>query len=82
MEDLGGIISGIIFIAVAIPIYFFPAIIAWFRQHERLAAIFLLNALLGWTVVGWIATLLWALSGPGAAESSSAKTFKSDWPQS
>ncbi len=82
MEGLGGIILGIIFLVVAVPIYFFPAMIAWFRQHQSLAAVIMLNALLGWTVVGWIVILLWALSGPGEAESASEKTFKSNWPQS
>ncbi len=80
MEGLGGIFLGIIFLVVAAPIYFFPTMIAWFRQHESLATVIMFNALLGWTVVGWIAILLWALSGPGKAESASDKTFKSNWP--
>ncbi|MCZ6556378.1 MAG: superinfection immunity protein [SAR324 cluster bacterium] len=82
MEGLGGVFLGIIFLVGAALIYFVPAMIAWFRQHQSFAAVLMLNALLGWTVVGWIAILLWALSGPGAAESPSEKTFKSNWPQS
>ena len=82
MEGLGGIILGIISLVVAVPIYFFPALTAWYRQHQRVEAVFLVNGLVAWTVVGWIVTLLWALSGPGKAESASEKTFKSNWPES
>ena len=38
--------------------YFLPAIAAHGRQHS--GAIFLLNLLLGWTLVGWVAALVWA----------------------
>jgi hypothetical protein len=81
MEGLERIIVGIIFFVVAVPFYFFPAIIAWYRKHERVEVVFLVNGLVAWTVVGWIVTLLWAFSGPGAAESPSEKTFKSNWPE-
>ena len=82
MEGLGGITLGIIFLVVAALVYFFPAMIAWYRQIPSLAFVVMLNALLGWTGVGWIAILMWVFYGPGEAESSSAKTFKSNWPQS
>ncbi len=82
MEGLGGIILGIIFLVVAALIYFFPAMIAWIRQHPSLAFVFMLNALLGWTVVGWIAILIWVMYGPREAGSASTKIFKSNWPQS
>jgi len=39
-------------------LYFLPAIIG---RHKRDAAgIFLVNLLLGWTVIGWIIALIWA----------------------
>ena len=82
MGSFGGIILGAIFLAVAALIYFFPAMIAWIRQHPSLAFIFMLNALLGWTVVGWIAILMWVLSGPGEAVKPSTKMFINNWPQS
>ena len=41
-------------------LYFLPAIIG---RHKRDAAgIFLVNLLLGWTVIGWIVALIWASS--------------------
>ena len=33
--------------------YFVPTMIAYIRQHERRAAILLVDLFLGWTFVGW-----------------------------
>ena len=41
-------------------IYFVPAIVAFARGHHNKIAIALLNALLGWTAIGWIASLVWS----------------------
>lgn len=55
-------------------LYFLPTLIAAHRGHD-VAGILLLNLFLGWTVLGWLAMLVWALasrpryvvySGPGA----------------
>jgi hypothetical protein len=40
--------------------YFLPFIIAMARDHRQKLAIFVLNLLLGWTVLGWIGALVWA----------------------
>lgn len=42
-------------------VYFLPAIVASRYQHSRQPAILFLNILLGWTVVGWVVALWWAL---------------------
>lgn len=42
-------------------IYFIPAIIACIRHHRRKVAILVLNILAGWTVLGWVGALIWAL---------------------
>ena len=45
-------------LAFSVLLYFLPAIIG---RHKRDAAgIFLVNLLLGWTVIGWIIALIWA----------------------
>jgi hypothetical protein len=44
-------------------LYFAPAIIAGSRGHLSAPAIFALNLLLGWTALGWIAALVWSLTG-------------------
>ena len=40
--------------------YFLPTLIAFLRQHKNKLAIFLLNLLLGWTVLGWVVSLVWS----------------------
>ena len=43
-------------------IYLAPLIIAIVRDHHRLPWIGLLNFAAGWTVVGWIAALVWSVT--------------------
>lgn len=43
-------------------IHFLPTIIAALRRGRSLVGIFLLNLFLGWTVIGWIIALIWALT--------------------
>ena len=47
----------------ALFIYPLPSWIAVRRRHPRRGPIAALNFLTGWTVIGWIAALAWAL-GP------------------
>ena len=49
-----------IHLAVLSILYFLPTIIASNRGHY-VGGIFLLNFFLGWTGIGWIILLLWAL---------------------
>ncbi len=42
--------------------YLLPFLIADHRKHAKLPAIFGLNLVFGWTLIGWIAALIWALS--------------------
>lgn len=41
--------------------YFLPSLIAFLRNHKNKLAIFLLNLLLGWTVLGWVVSLVWSV---------------------
>jgi hypothetical protein len=43
-------------------IHFLPTIVAALRGSRHVVAIFLLNLFLGWTVIGWIAALIWAFT--------------------
>jgi hypothetical protein len=43
-------------------LYFLPTILA--HNKPSFVPIFLLNFFLGWTVVGWIGALMWALVEP------------------
>ena len=48
-------------IALIFALFFMPTFIAFLRQRKNKLAIFILNLLLGWTVLGWVATLVWSL---------------------
>jgi Superinfection immunity protein len=42
--------------------YFLPTIIAFNRNRHNKGAIFVLNLFLGWTVLGWVVSMVWAVS--------------------
>jgi MFS family permease len=45
---------------VAMLVYFAPSIVADRRGRRNVLLLALMNALLGWTIVGWLVTLYWA----------------------
>ncbi|HEY0264973.1 MAG TPA: superinfection immunity protein [Granulicella sp.] len=49
-----------IHLAIVTLLYFLPTILAAHRGH-RVTGILVLNVLVGWTCIGWIALLLWAV---------------------
>ena len=42
--------------------YFLPSVIGFATGKRNAGAIFVLNLFLGWTFVGWIVALVWALT--------------------
>ena len=44
-------------------LHFTPSVVALCRSHRDVLAILALNLFAGWTFVGWVATLVWSLSG-------------------
>ncbi len=54
-----------VMLAMAVALYFTPTIIAAARLHPNRVSIMLLNFFLGWTVLGWIASLIWSVSSGG-----------------
>lgn len=50
---------------VVAAIYGAPALLAAWRRHRRAERIALLNLVLGWTVFGWIALLVYAVQPRG-----------------
>lgn len=46
---------------LALALWMVPTLIAVLRKHPKRKAIFLLNLLLSWTIVGWLFALAWAL---------------------
>jgi Superinfection immunity protein len=49
------------FIGFGFVMYFLPSIIALARNKRDIAAILLLNFFLGWTMIGWVVALVWAV---------------------
>jgi hypothetical protein len=41
--------------------YFLPSIIALAKSKRDITAIVLLNFFLGWTMIGWVVALVWAV---------------------
>jgi len=41
--------------------YFLPTLIAFVREKRDKGPILLVNFLLGWSVIGWVVCLVWAL---------------------
>jgi|SRR5215813_7734185 len=62
MASAGGTDELVLLVPVAFGflVYFLPAIIAVVRCHHQGFAIVMLNWLTGWTVVGWVAALVWS----------------------
>jgi hypothetical protein len=43
-------------------LYFLPTILGAQRSHDNVTGLFLVNFFFGWTGIGWIAALIWALT--------------------
>ena len=56
------LLAGLVAIA-GIALYFLPTLIALKRRHGSTPAIFLVNVLVGWTLIVWVIALIWAASG-------------------
>jgi len=51
----------LLLIFLAFTFYFIPTAIAHQRRAQHFTGIFLINLVFGWTVLGWIAALIWAI---------------------
>jgi Superinfection immunity protein len=47
-----------LFLIFSVLLYFLPTIIA--RDKPDATALFLVNLLFGWTIIGWFVALIWA----------------------
>lgn len=54
MDFIGLILLGVL--------YFLPWIVAYQRDHHQCNSIALLNLFLGWTLLGWVISLVWSVS--------------------
>ena len=54
--------SLLLVVLIGLPLYFLPSIVAMVRKVKNIAAIIVLNVFLGWTFLGWVGSLVWALA--------------------
>ena len=59
MQELS--LAELLAIILIVAFYFTPTLVAFLKQHKNKPAIFLLNLLLGWTVLGWVGSLVWSV---------------------
>lgn len=62
MGSAAAIIGILVFSIVGFLLYFLPSIIAVSKKKSNTAAIVVLNFFLGWSLIGWVVSLVWALS--------------------
>lgn len=62
MEEFFGFLLLLVLGSFALVLYFVPTIIATKRRHKNIPAIFALNLLLGWALIGWVGALVWSLT--------------------
>ena len=60
---------GPLFFVAAPALYFLPTLEAKMRGHHNIGSIAAVNAFLGWTLVGWVVALTWALAKPQQVQS-------------
>ena len=54
-------LGALIVLLLCLAFWFLPVIIAANRNHRNTTAIFILDLLLGWTIIGWIIALIWSV---------------------
>jgi hypothetical protein len=59
---------GFLLIAIILAAYFMPWLIGLNRGVNSVIVLFLVNLLLGWTIIGWIVCMIWAVSGQTRAQ--------------
>ena len=62
VDGIANLIGFYLVLGSMLGLYAAPLIIAMVRDHHRLPWISLLNIAAGWTVVGWIAALVWSVT--------------------
>lgn len=53
---------GVVILWAIVAAYFLPTLVAGLVHSKRVTAVFIVNLFLGWTFLGWVAALAWALT--------------------
>ncbi|QAX85903.1 iduronate sulfatase [Pseudomonas sp. DTU12.3] len=65
MLDIG---MAIVLLFLMIATYFLPSFNAFSRKHPERWPIFMLDLFLGWTIIGWVVSLVWSVSSTQSAD--------------
>ncbi|WP_259574263.1 superinfection immunity protein [Shewanella baltica] len=60
LNEFGTFVSASFFLLAPV-LYFYPLLEAYMHKQPNIYSIFALNLFLGWTLVGWVVALVWAL---------------------
>ncbi len=63
LNSFGKFVAGSFFV-LALALYFLPTYEALSCDHVNLTPIVLVNTFLGWSLIGWVVALVWALKKP------------------
>lgn len=61
MGEVFALVFILILLCLFLSFYFLPTIVACYNNEENTIWIFLVNLTTGWTSLGWILALLWAI---------------------
>lgn len=61
MGEVVALVFILVLIFLSLILYFLPALIAWYNNDKNTIWIFVLTLITGWTSLGWILALLWAV---------------------
>ena len=67
-QSIYSLLYGLVIISIIGGLYVLPAFLAY--GTPRFAAILVLNLAFGWTLIGWIAALIWSLAEVGSRKKS------------
>ena len=66
--NLIALLATVALIVVVLGLYWLPSIVGYFRHVPSIVSVVVANALLGWTVIGWVISLAMALRPRGTAK--------------
>jgi hypothetical protein len=61
VASAGAGFAALIFVVLGIALYFLPSIIAFNRKVTNSGSVFVINFLLGWSLIGWAVALAMAV---------------------
>jgi Superinfection immunity protein len=62
--DVIALLAMLALILIVLGVYWLPSIVGYFRHVPHIFSVVVTNALLGWTVIGWLVSLVMALRPP------------------